>query len=59
MGDELSPIPIVALTANAMESEKQKCFDAGMNNYLTKPVDIATLTAVLLSYQRKYDTPQI
>jgi len=59
VGDELSPIPIVALTANAMESEKQKCFDAGMNNYLTKPVDIATLTAVLLSYQRKYDTPQI
>lgn len=59
VGDELSPIPIVALTANAMESEKQKCFDAGMNNYLTKPVDIARLTAVLLSYQRKYDTPQI
>ncbi|WP_421134219.1 ATP-binding protein [Alteromonas sp. A079] len=59
VGEHLSSIPIVALTANAMESEKQKCFDAGMNDYLTKPVNIESLTAVLLSYQRKQDTAQV
>lgn len=32
-----SNIPIVALTANALESEKEKCWQAGMNEYITKP----------------------
>jgi response regulator of citrate/malate metabolism len=30
-----------------------------MNDYLTKPVNIESLTAVLLSYQRKQDTAQV
>lgn len=32
-------IPIVAVTANVLPSERQKCFDAGMNGYVAKPYD--------------------
>jgi CheY-like chemotaxis protein len=40
-------IPIVALTAQAYDEDKQLCFKAGMNDYLLKPVDPAALKAVI------------
>ncbi len=36
-------IPIMALTANAMTKDRQYCFDAGMNDFLTKPINTSTL----------------
>jgi len=40
-------LPIVALTADALPGTEQKCVDAGMDGYLTKPIDSKALTAVL------------
>lgn len=38
---------IVALTAHAAESDRQRCLDAGMDGYLAKPIEVAELVAVL------------
>ena len=41
--------PIIALTANILQDEKQKCFDAGMNNFITKPFAPEKLNAELVA----------
>ena len=40
-------IPIVALTANAMKGDAERYFAAGMNGYLSKPIDNQALKAAL------------
>ncbi len=40
-------LPIVALTADAFEDDRQQCLDAGMDDFLTKPVAFETLKSVL------------
>ena len=40
-------IPIIALTANALEGERQRCLSHGMNDYIAKPFKQDTLAAVL------------
>ncbi|MDB5359013.1 MAG: Hybrid sensor histidine kinase [Rhodospirillales bacterium] len=40
-------VPIIAVTANALESEARRCRDAGMNEHLTKPIDRNALLAAI------------
>jgi CheY-like chemotaxis protein len=40
-------IPIIAMTATAMAGDREKCFDAGMDEFVAKPVPLKELTAVV------------
>lgn len=42
--------PIIALTANAFEDDRKKCFEAGMKDFLAKPLQKSELMRVLLNY---------
>ena len=46
-------IPIVAMTAHAMKGDKEKCIDAGMDSYLSKPVNPAELYDMVEKYTQR------
>lgn len=49
-GDEGKNIPIIALTAFAMDKDKKRCFESGMNAFLTKPLDRQTFFKTVDEY---------
>lgn len=50
-------IPIVAMTASAMRGDQQRCLEAGMDDYVSKPVFLEKLRSCLKQWVRTEETP--
>ena len=44
---EMNSIPVVAITAQAMTGDREKCLEAGADGYISKPVDVTELIKLL------------
>ncbi len=45
--ETISTVPLIAVTAKAMQGDRQKCLDAGADDYISKPVDVDLLMSIL------------
>ncbi|WP_040298958.1 response regulator [Arcticibacter svalbardensis] len=52
---QISSVPIIAVTAQAMVGDREKCLEAGAEAYLSKPIDIDALLKVLEHYMKHDD----
>jgi len=48
--EQTAPVPVLALTAQAMEGDRERFLAAGFDGYLSKPVNIADLVATVERY---------
>lgn len=48
--NDVKRLPIIAMTANAMEDDKEAALKSGMNAHIAKPLDISLLMSVLHKY---------
>lgn len=51
--NQLARIPVIALTADAFEEDKQRCLTAGMDDFLAKPIAMDSLRAMLLRWLKE------
>ncbi len=50
-------MPVIAMTANAMQGDRELCLEAGMDDYISKPVNPEALSAVLEKWTREHRVP--
>jgi PAS domain S-box-containing protein len=55
-GEKYESIPILATTANALKGESEKCYEAGMNDYISKPLDPSLLVNKIQRLVTKEET---
>ncbi|HSW60483.1 MAG TPA: response regulator [bacterium] len=51
--NDIKPVPVIAVTADDKSEEWEKCQNAGMNDFISKPVDVAKLAEVMKKYSFK------
>ncbi len=57
--DELKELPIIAMTADAMSGVKERVIEAGMNDYITKPIDVEKLFRTLTTWIKIEDKDRV
>ncbi|NRA68230.1 MAG: response regulator [Pseudobacteriovorax sp.] len=51
--------PILAMTANAMASDKERCLSIGMNDYFTKPVTLEKISTIIAEWSRTQESKEL
>lgn len=51
--EKFKDLPIISLTAKAMKDDRQKCIDAGANDYIAKPVDVERLMSLMRIWMKR------
>ena len=52
-GLTLKNLPVIALTANVMVGDKERCLEAGMDDFLGKPINVTELENILSKWLKK------
>ena len=48
--DDLKDVPVIAVTAQAMLGDRERCLEAGAMGYVSKPINVDTLTEIITKY---------
>ncbi|MCF6275136.1 MAG: response regulator [Robiginitomaculum sp.] len=54
-----STMPIIALTANAFDDDRNACFDSGMNDFMTKPVSAEELSEMVITWTKEGEAKKL